>query len=59
MAESGGEPCLSRRGRGRTVGEVWLRQRPKSWYWAAAFAVAVVAVLVALRLVEPVGPTAF
>jgi hypothetical protein len=59
MAESGGEPGLSRRGGRRALGEVWLRQRPRSWYWAAAFVVALVVVLVVLRLVEPVGPTAF
>ena len=59
MTEEGREPGPSRGGGRMTLGEVWLRQRPKSWYWAAAYVVAVVIVLVALRLVEPAAPAAF
>jgi hypothetical protein len=42
-----------RRPRRRSVGDVWLQQRSRSWLWAALFVLVVLAVVVVLFALDP------
>ena len=42
-----------RRPRRRSVGDVWLQQRSRSWLWAGLFVLVVLAVVVVLFGLDP------
>jgi hypothetical protein len=48
-----GEPRNQRPRSRNPLGRVWLNQRPKAWYWAAAFVVVVLLILLVLFVVNP------